>query len=78
MGTDAVSRYKLPTELGTCHGTQNYIAGTGAESGWLFIRVKLKESSMFKNRDKQMTYIDRVSRRLLFFCHDVLDCHLTI
>jgi hypothetical protein len=29
-----VSRYKLPTELGTCHGTQNYIAGTGAESGW--------------------------------------------
>jgi hypothetical protein len=66
MGTGAVSRYKLPTELGTCHGIQNYIARTGAESGWLFIRVKVKESSMFKNRDKQMTYIDRVMLRLLF------------
>jgi hypothetical protein len=65
MGIGAVSRYKLPTELGTCHGIQNYIAGTGAESGWLFIRVKVKESSMFKNRDKQMTYIVRVMRSIL-------------
>jgi len=71
MGTGAVSRYKLATKPGISHVTQNFIADTGAVSGWRFIRVRLKESSKFKNRDKQMTYIVRVIGRTIFFLKDV-------
>jgi len=61
MATGAVSRYKLPTKLEICQGAQSFIEDTGAESGWCFLRVMLYESRKFKNRDKQMNFIVRVS-----------------
>jgi hypothetical protein len=69
-GTCAVSRYKLTTEPEICHG-----AGFKMRAGARFaqrseaklgVRVVIYkshviESRKFKNRDKQMTYIVRVS-----------------
>jgi len=41
MSTGAVSHYKQTTEPGISQVTQNFIAGTGAESGLCDLRVML-------------------------------------
>ena len=60
MGTGAVSRYKLPAEVVICHVTRSFVESTGAESGYNSYLGSYVESRMFKNRDKQMTFIVRV------------------
>ena len=61
MGTGAVSGYKLPAKVGICHVNRSFVVSTGAESGYSSYVGSYVESSMFKNRDKQMTFIVRVS-----------------
>ncbi len=68
MGTGAVSRYKLTTEPENCH----VIKSLGMY--WCGVRVEQHEghdieSSMFKNRDKQMPFIVRVSGALFVFSY---------
>ena len=60
MGTGAVSRYKQPAKVGICHVTKSFVESSGAESGYSSYVGYYVESRMFKNRDKQMTFIVRV------------------
>jgi len=73
MGTGAVSRYRLPPKPEICHDTKDWLTGRGAypgtTAGSCFI-----ESRMFKNRDKQMTFIVRVSVSDFIFCPELKSC----
>jgi len=62
-----VSRYKLPAKVGICQVIQSFIGSTSAVSGYNDYMGHVIESSLLKNRDKQMTFIVRVSRSAFFF-----------
>ena len=61
MATGAVSRYKRTTEPVINHVTQNIIASAGAESGCRDYQGHVLEIRKFKNRDKFLYFIVRVS-----------------
>ena len=56
-----MSRYKLPAKVGICQVIQSFIGSTSAVSGYNDYMGHVIESSLLKNRDKQMTFIVRVS-----------------
>jgi hypothetical protein len=66
MSTGAVSRYIQTTEPGIYHGAEVLLR---ADAGVRVARLEGHdiESSMFKNRDKQMTFIVRVSEAFIIF-----------
>lgn len=66
MCTGAVSRYKFEPEPEICHGAEFGLRADAGVRVYHQLQICLGSRSKSKNRDKQITFIVRVSTSILF------------